>query len=372
MRLFGPDHSPVEDWVRGGVGEPHSVRPLVALFQCSCFQSDRDLESGCVTLAQGHGAPKRSAFTPCAQTDSHPFSLFLALRAHPETCLVPFWTDCSDLFSAALPVMLRSSAPKRSARSHHCSNMVAEQWRDGDGGGDAGDADGVFGDREEVNRSEEDKDAEIAKLTEKAVEDIQWVHQERILKCTVEETIDDSVPGVVKHIPRDRAQNRTVDVPVPSTVEQTVVEDVIEVVMFRCRIAQWSKSWPRSCHRFMRNSSRCPVYSSRTCLHRNSEQIIEVPIPQVREPGVEVAKVVPYERLQQHTGEQIADVPVCHNGKTAVAVSTETDADNQPGVRIQVYDGERVVTKDNNLLCKFHLDWVPPAPHGVPQMGGSL
>ena len=87
-----------------------------------------------------------------------------------------------------------------------------------------------------------------------------------------------------------------------------------------------------------------------------------MPVPQVRKETREVLQLLPTGRVSGHVVEQTIEIHVPH----------ETGAGNQLSVLTQVFEGERSMTKDSNLLGKFHFDGVPPVPDYVPQIEATF
>ena len=118
--------------------------------------------------------------------------------------------------------------------------------------------------------------------------------QERVQQHTVEETVMEEITGLVKLMPQERVQHRT--------VEQTVnLEDIAEKIQLV----------PQEC------IPACDI-----------EQTVDISVPQSREPSVEIVKVIPTERLQQRTAEQIVDR--CESHPTRAFATAHRRADRRP------------------------------------------
>ena len=73
-----------------------------------------------------------------------------------------------------------------------------------------------------------------------------------------------------------------------------------------------------------------------------------MPLPQIRNETREVFQPLPTGRISSHVVDQTIDIHVPH----------ETGAGNQLSVVSQVFEGERSMTKDSNLLRKFHFNGI--------------
>ena len=131
-----------------------------------------------------------------------------------------------------------------------------------------------------------------------------------VLPQVMEKTIE-----VAKHIPQERIHSYT-------------VEEIVDMAVPRIR-----KETGEVIQLFPRERISDPVI----------EQTVDTPSPHIQDQAIEVVKAIPRKRLQQRTANA-----------------------DKPGV--QVFKGERAVTKDDDLQGQFHLNEIPSAPCGAPQI----
>ena len=90
---------------------------------------------------------------------------------------------------------------------------------------------------------------------------------------------------------------------------------------------------------------------------------------QARTTDVLVIDVTPLSLgLETAGGIMTVIIPRNHNIPTKKTQVFSTNSDNQPSVEINIFEGERPMAKNNHALGKFHLDGIPLAPRGVPQI----
>ena len=150
------------------------------------------------------------------------------------------------------------------------------------------------------------------------------VLQEGIQERIVGEIMDVPIPQVMektievaKHIPQERMHSYT-------------VEEIVDMAVPRIR-----KETGEVIQLFPRERISDPVI----------EQTVDTLSPHIQEQAIEVVKAIPRKRLQERTANA-----------------------DKPGVRVQVFKGERAVTKDDDLQGQFHLNEIPSAPCGAPHI----
>merc|ERR1712136_552985 len=144
--------------------------------------------------------------------------------------------------------------------------------------------------------------------------------------------LDESVARTVSQGIQERIVEEIIDVPVPLVMEKTV--EVAKHIPQEPMQSNTAKQIVICLSMDLEgNCGGDPAHLQERISVHVYEQTVDVPSPQIQEQTVEVLEAIPRKRLQ-----------IC-----------TADADN-PGVHVQVFKGERAVTKDDNLHGQFHLN----------------
>ena len=173
-----------------------------------------------------------------------------------------------------------------------------------------------------------------------------------------------------------------IDVPVPEVMEETV-EVVKHIPRSRRRATQWQIVAVPVQRIQEKTGQVIQLIPQERTSHHVIEQTVDIPIPQIQERTVEVVRAHPTgPGAGLHRGANCARAsstdPMTDSSRDvqvpipAVQVVQKTLRDPQASmvqeVQIQVFKGERAVTKDNNLQCKFHCDETSPTPRDASQI----